>query len=190
MQNRKSGKSRSKFAMTNKTYSDVQKIEAVTAYLMLGGNIGLTSHTTHIPHATLYEWTKSEWWNTLVSEVRKEEKLQLSSRLKKIVEAGWTVAEDRLERGDWILNNKTGEIMRKPVSLRDASKVAVDAANLRQNLDLGEGFITQADAIEDKLAKLALAFTNLSKGITNNQSVEEIGILSETTFQHGNIKDE
>jgi len=157
-----------------KYYTDRQKLEAVTTYLMLGGNASLTAKTLSISVETIYLWARSEWWNRLTNEIKKEEKLQLSARLKKIINTSWDVVGDRLEKGDWVLNNKTGEVIRKPVSLRDASKVAVDAAVLRDRLDLGDSFSTQTDAIEDKLTKLAKAFTDLSRGITNNQAVEEI----------------
>jgi len=179
MKSRKLKKKRPINAMTNKYYSDRQKIEAVTTYLMLGGNAALTAKSLNISIPTMYSWTKTEWWNELVNSIRKEEKLQLSARLKKIVESSWEVVGDRLERGDWILNNKTGELIRKPVSLRDASKVAVDAAILRDRLDVGDSFSTQNDAIEEKLSKLAKAFTDLSKGITNSQAIEDANIVGE-----------
>ena len=174
---RKSPKARPKNAVGNKFYSDRQKLEAVTTYLMLGGNIKLTAKTLSIPADTLYIWAKTEWWNSLVNDVRKEDKLQLSSRLKKIIETSWNAVGDRLEKGDWILNNKTGEVIRKPVSIRDAARVAVDASTLRDKLNTGDNFSTQSDAIEDKLAKLAKAFSDLSKGITNNQAVQDIAYI-------------
>ena len=161
-------------AVTNKFYSDRQKIEAVTTYLMLGGNASLTAKTLAIPYPTVLTWTQSNWWNDLVHQVQKEEKLQLSARLKKIVEKSWEVVGDRLEKGDWIFNNKTGEILRKPVSMKDAAKVAVDSAVLRDRLSLNEQISLDSQAIEDKLTKLAKAFSDLSKGITNNQAVENI----------------
>jgi transposase-like protein len=168
-----------------KYYTDRQKLEAVTTYLMLGGNAALTAKTLSISVETIYLWARSEWWNRLTNEIKKEEKLQLSARLKKIINTSWDVVGDRLEKGDWVLNNKTGEVIRKPVSLRDASKVAVDAAVLRDRLDLGDSFSTQTDAIEDKLTKLALAFTNLAKGITNNQAVEDIAHTDNAEAEEG-----
>ena len=155
-------------------YSDRQKIEAVTTYLMLGGNVALTCATLKINQSTLYYWTKSEWWNDLVHSVRKEEKLQLSARLKKIVEKSWEVVEDRLTNGDYIYDQKQQCLVRKPVPMKDAASVAKDASTLRINLDIGEASSTHNDAIEEKLTKLAKAFSDLSRGITNNQAVEDI----------------
>jgi hypothetical protein len=118
-------------------------------------------------------WKKSEWWNKLVSEVKQEERLTVSSRLKKVMEKSWDVVADRLEHGDWIYDQKAGELRRKPVSLRDAAKVANDASLLRERLDMNDNFTVAADQIEDKLSKLAKAFTDLSKGITKPEVVAE-----------------
>jgi hypothetical protein len=58
--------------------------------------------------------------------------------------------------------------------MKDAAKVAVDTTVLRDKLHMGEGLSTHADAIEEKLTKLAKAFTDLSRGITNTQSIEDV----------------
>lgn len=174
MKDKKSSKSRSLTATTNKRYSDRQKIEAVTTYLMLGGNVIMTSATTKIPEVTLYTWKKSEWWNTLVNDIKQEERLVLSTRLKKVVEKSWEVVGDRLEHGDWMLNQKTGELVRKPVSMKDAAKVANDSVILREKLDMNESFTVHADQIEDKLAKLAKAFSDLAKGVVAKEEPEDV----------------
>jgi transposase-like protein len=173
VEDRKSKKRLRGVDSVGKHWSDKQKLEAVTTYLMLGGNLRLTSYTLKIPDQTLYMWKKSEWWNKLVSEVKQEERLTVSSRLKKVMDKSWDVVADRLEHGDWIYDQKAGELRRKPVSLRDAAKVANDASLLRERLDMNDNFTVAADQIEDKLSKLAKAFTDLSKGITKPETVAE-----------------
>ena len=173
VEDRKSKKRLRGVDSVGKHWSDKQKLEAVTTYLMLGGNLRLTSYTLKIPDQTLYMWKKSEWWNKLVSEVKQEERLTVSSRLKKVMDKSWDVVADRLEHGDWIYDQKAGELRRKPVSLRDAAKVANDASLLRERRDMNDNFTVAADQIEDKLSKLAKAFTDLSKGITKPEVVAE-----------------
>lgn len=173
----KNSKLKGKHTKPKTFYSDRQKIEAATTYLMLGGNGSLTAKTLGINVETLYLWMKSDWWNELVQSIRREEKLQLSARLKKIVESSWSVVEDRLEKGDFIYDQKQQCLVRKPVPMKDAAKVAAEASHLRVSLDLGEAATTHNDAIEEKLTKLAKAFTDLSRGITNNQSVEDVKYL-------------
>jgi transposase-like protein len=167
-------------AETNKRWSDTQKIEAVTTYLMLGGNLSQTSKALKIPLQTLNVWKYSEWWNHLERDVRKEERLTLSTKLKKVMDLSLEVASDRLERGDWIYDQKAGELRRKPVSMRDASKLAMDAANLRTKMDLNENHTIANEEISSKLEKLAEAFTNLSKGIkVTQEEVEDIEFVEE-----------
>lgn len=173
VEDRKSKKRLRGVDSVGKHWSDKQKLEAVTTYLMLGGNLRLTSYTLKIPDQTLYMWKKSEWWNKLVSEVKQEERLTVSSRLKKVMDKSWDVVADRLEHGDWIYDQKAGELRRKPVSLRDAAKVANDASLLRERLDMNDNFTVAADQIEDKLSKLAKAFTDLSKGVVKPETVAE-----------------
>lgn len=174
LRNVKSVPRRAVGAATNKQWSDSQKIEAVTTYFMLGGSLSAVSKTLKIPLQTLHTWKRTDWWSQLEADIRKEERMQLSTRLKKVVDQSWDVVVDRLERGDWVLNQKTGELVRKPVGVRDAGRVAVDAAKLRNDMDLNNNFTVAAEQIEDKLNKLAQAFTNLAKGKTEVEYVEDI----------------
>ena len=119
-------------------------------------------------------WKHSEWWHNLEDEFRKEEKIQLSTKLKKIADTGLSVIADRMEKGDWVLNQKTGELVRRPVLMKDAAKVAMDASTLRTKLDLGENHTVSAEHIEDKLNKLAKAFSDLARGVTNQEAAETI----------------
>ena len=167
-------KNRPVVAATNLRWSDKQKLETVQMYFMLGGNLSLVGKTLGIPYPTLQEWKKSEWWHDLEHEIRTEEKLILSSRLKKIAEAGLDVVSDRLQNGDWIYDQKAGELRRKPVLMKDAAKVAMDASTLRTKLDLVENHTVSAEHIEDKLSKLAKAFSDLARGVTNQENAEDI----------------
>jgi hypothetical protein len=144
-------------------YTDKQKLEAVTTYLMLG-SIELTAATLRIAPRTLWLWKKTEWWNELVNEVKKEDRLIISAKLRKVLDKSWHLVEDRLENGDWFFNQKTGELQRKPVGIRDASQVAFQAAQLFDKMDREDHFVVATEQIEDKLNKLAQAFTDLANG--------------------------
>lgn len=173
MKDVRKSKNRPILAETPLHWSDKQKMEAVTTYLMLGGNLNLTSATLRIPYHTLYTWKSTEWWNKLVGEVRKEERLTLSTKLKKLMEKSWDAVEDRITNGDYIYDQKAQQMVRKPVALRDVAKVANDTALLREKMEMTENFTVAADQIEDKLSKLAKAFSDLSKGVSTGP-VEDI----------------
>jgi hypothetical protein len=159
--------------VSNTRYSDAQKLDAVKTYLMLG-NATLTAATLKIPLITLNWWRKSEWWNQLVNELRREDSLVLSERMKKVVDKAWTAVEDRIENGDWIYDQKTGALKRKPVTLKDASKVAIDAATLRQKLELTEHYTVDASQIDNKLDQLAKAMKDLARGVVNQETAVDV----------------
>ncbi len=159
----KSSKNRAVGAV-RKRWSDRQKIEACTTYFMLGGNLSLTSNKLKIPYETLITWRKSEWWKELEDDIRREDRLTLSTKLRNLMDASLVLVQDRLENGDWIYDQKAGELRRKPVSMKDAGKLAMDAANLRTKMDIQENHTVAAEHIEDKLNKLAKAFSDLANG--------------------------
>lgn len=164
-----------------KRWTDKQKMECCTTYLLMGGNLAMTSRSLNIPERTIRLWKSMDWWKDVISEIQKQEKLELSARLKKVVNTSWDVVEDRLANGDFVYNQKTGELIRKPVSLRDANKAAIDAAKLKVELTEAENFTVNIEQIEDKLMKLAQTFKDLSEGKINKEvhEAEDIEFVEE-----------
>jgi len=158
-------KIRSVDAGTNRSWSDKQKIEAVQSYLLLG-NLALTSRILKIPEITLRVWKTTEWWKNVVDDLRQQESMEMSGRLRKIVDASLVAVEDRLLNGDLMYDNKTGQMVRKPVNMRDAHKVAVDLMDKKKLLDKEalEGPQEQQD--DDRLLKLAEKFASLVQAKT------------------------
>jgi len=150
-------KNRSVAAGSNFQWSDKQKTEAVTSWLLLG-NLALTSRILSIPEITLRVWKTTEWWKNLVEEIKTQENIQMSGRLKKIVDASLTAVEDRLVNGDWVYDNKTGQMMRKQVAMKDAHKVSTDLMDRQLALEKATKPVTQEEQNDDKLLKLAEKF--------------------------------
>lgn len=151
-----------KTSATQSRWSDKQKIEAIQSFLLLG-NLALTSRMLGIPEITLRQWKATEWWSNQVEELKHQEKTALSGKLKKIVNAATMAVEDRLANGDWIYDQKTGDMRRKHVSMKDAHKVAVD---LMARQDIMEKKNTPASQeLEDgeRLLKLAERFATFVK---------------------------
>jgi transposase-like protein len=147
----------------SRSWSDSQKLEAVTTYLSLG-NLALTSRVLKIPEMTLREWKQKDWWKEIEGELKVQDNIQLSSRLKRIIESTLSVTEDRLANGDWIYDNKTGQLVRKPVNMRDAHKVAMDMIEKREILDNKAPTSVSVEQIDDKLKKLAEKFEQIAAG--------------------------
>lgn len=169
-----SRKKRPLTGVNNMHWSDSQKIEAVTTYLALG-NLVLTSSVLKIPEMTLRAWKQKDWWREIESELAVQEDIQLSSRLKRIVETTLSAAEDRIQNGDWIYNNKEGCLMRKPVNLRDVHKVTMDLIDKREHLS-GKSHISQSvEAIDEKLDKLAQKFAEIA--LARNTVIEVTDVI-------------
>lgn len=169
LKNVPSSKKRPITGVNNMHWSDSQKLEAVTTYLALG-NLVLTSSVLKIPEFTLRSWKQKDWWKEIESELAVQDDIQLSSRLKRIIETTISATEDRIKNGDWIYNNKDGCLMRKPVNLRDVHKVTMDFVDKREQLAGKTTNNVALEAIDDRLAKLAEKFAQ----IANNKAPIEV----------------
>jgi transposase-like protein len=158
---KKSSRNRAVVAGTNKQWSDAQKTEAVQSYLLLG-NLALTSRILGIPEITLRVWKASTWWGDVANQIKTQERVQLSNKLKKIVDAAVSVTEDRLLNGDYQFDQKSGEVVRKPVNMKDAHKVAVDLMERREILEKSEKEVITEEGVDDKLLKLANKFADMA----------------------------
>jgi hypothetical protein len=144
-------------AKSNVSWGDKQKLEAVQSWLVLG-NLALTSRILGIPEITLRVWKTTEWWKNAVDDIKLQENMQMSSRLKKIVDASLVAVEDRLMNGDWMYDQKSGQMVRKAVGIKDAHKVATDLMDRQAIIEKATKPATQEEQNDDKLLKLAEKF--------------------------------
>ena len=170
--------SRRAVGTTKKRWSDSQKTEAVQTYMVLG-SLKLVSGALQIPFDTLKVWKASEWWKMLEGDLRVQEDLQLSARLTKIVNRSYDVIEDRMEHGDFVYDQKSGKMRRKPVNMRDAHKVAIDLMDKKDMLVdrhiAGDSVTT--DKIEKTLADLAANFAKIANSINTKGPVEVTDVI-------------
>lgn len=161
-------------------WSDSQKLEAVQTYLMLG-SVRMTSAALKIPAVTLQLWRASTWWKDLESELKIQDELQLSTRLKKIAEKSFAAVEDRLEHGNFVFDQKQGVVRRVPVSLKDAHKVAIDSV-VQKDLLANKNIEQINDGqVLDKLAQLAEKFADMAtkRFIQNQTELEVLDIIED-----------
>ena len=143
---------------SSKSWGDKQKLEAVNTFVVLGGNINQTAIALQIPPETVRRWTKSAWWKELYDEVKQEDNIQLSHKLQNIVARSLALVEDRLEKGDFFYDQKTGKVVRKEVSLRDAHEVMKSSFQMRESIEKPQAAEVEEGSINDKLAALAKQF--------------------------------
>lgn len=167
-----------------KNWSDGQKLEAVQTYLMLG-SVRTTAAVLNIPEITVKVWRTKSWWKDLEAELKLQDKLQLGTRLKKIAERSLEVVEDRLQNGNYIFDQKTGELVRVPVNLKDAHKVGVDSMNQREILERGQADNLNEGQIDNKLAELATKFAAMvNKKIDDKRTVEMADVVEDNDAVH------
>ena len=167
-----------------RNWSDGQKLEAVQTYLMLG-SVRTTAAVLNIPEITVKVWRTKSWWKDLEAELKLQDKLQLGTRLKKIAERSLEVVEDPLQNGNYIFDQKTGELVRVPVNLKDAHKVGVDSMNQREILERGQADNLNEGQIDNKLAELATKFAAMvNKKIDDKRTVEMADVVEDNDAVH------
>lgn len=164
---------------TNKHWSQSQKIEAVLTYIATGSETK-TAAATGIPKNTLHIWRYQPWWKELQLQIQEEQDDKLNANIAKIIKKSMSTVADRLEHGDYGFNQKTGEIFRKPVNLRDAHKVTVDLIDKRnllngkvskqsENLEIG----SKLDFLAKKFAEFALmSKSDLNKELNKDEVID------------------
>jgi hypothetical protein len=149
------------------------KIDAVQKFLSLG-NVRAVCDITRVPYETLRYWRQEPWWTAAIEEMQAGKRAQLANKLASVAEKSLELVEDRLENGDYILNNKTGQIMRKPAALKDVAKLATDMIGRQIELEKQNSSATTEDGatIQETLKKLANEFAKFNKRI--NASAEDV----------------
>lgn len=117
----------------NKTWPIEKKIEVVSQYLVLG-DMKLVGAVTGVSHGVIRQWKIQPWWKELEAEIRASQNIEMDTKLSKIVEKSLDAVLDRVENGDFIYDQKSGEIRRRPASLRDIHRVSVDMIDKRELL--------------------------------------------------------
>lgn len=156
-----------------------KKIEVVTHYLATG-NYRLSAALCGVHENTVEVWKKQPWWKELEKEIRVSRRMEQDSKLSQIVNRTLDVIADRVENGDHVYNQKTGELVRKPVGLRDAT-AAVNSLMQRQatieKQNAKETIVENQNSIEEQLKLLAsefAKFNNKQKRLASDIEYKEI----------------
>ena len=148
-----------------------KKIDVATKYMALG-NMRLVGEICNVPYQTLFSWKKQDWWAELIEEIRKTRRAETNTKLSKIVDKSLSVIEDRLDHGDFIMNLKTGELERKPVSMKDANTVTKDLLSHQARVEeMTQKMETTKETVQDQLKLLANEFAKWSRKLGNQDAI-------------------
>jgi len=171
-----------------------KKTEAVLTWLTCG-NLTQTAALIGVGHDTVKKWRASPWWTEQVNDFRDNDKVELDARYQKIIRKALDVVDDRLENGNFQMDQKTGQIVRVPVSISDSHKVMTDLVAQQQVLRKDKQQDQQAlESMNDKLLKLATSFAEMamkqkpSKEVQIYDMVEEVPLLETPNAIHDQRK--
>ena len=153
------------------------QVDLVKTYTILGGNLQMAAKTVGIPYGTARRWKDLPVWERIAAELQTQEAIELSPKLKKIVDKSLELVQDRLERGDFFYDQKTGKVERKPVSIRDAHVVMKDTLAIKNEMERAPIEAKQQQNIQDTLAMLAKNFEELASKQKAKPKVEVTDVI-------------
>lgn len=160
-------------------YTWEKKYSVVVLYLQCG-NMRLTAEKSGVTPATIENWRKSIWWEDMVQEIKNTDSTEHNNQLTKLIKKTMAVMEDRLDKGDKVLNNKTGELMDKPVTLRDATAAANALMQRQTALSKTQNELqVQKQTTQDILKGLAAEFAKMTNKPIIAEDIEFVEVIPE-----------
>jgi hypothetical protein len=164
-------------------YSDKQKLEAVQVWLMCGSMVQ-TAAALGIPEPTIEKWRYTDWWKELADQIKAEGRVKLTGRLQKVVSRSLDQLEERIENGDWVLDSKSGQLIRKPLLARDLTRITTDFMDSSRKLESVTKEEATAQAVEDRLKLLADSFASFANKVRKVE-VEDVSWQEKVTVSGG-----
>jgi hypothetical protein len=132
-----------------------KRMEVVARYMLLG-NMRLVSEQMNIPYNTLTTWKSSSWWPEIVEQLRRQKQTKTNQSIVRLIEQSLEVMEDRLQNGDFVFDQKTGQVVRKPVNVRDATAIATNLLQRQQaQEELEQKVNTKSATVQETLTLIA-----------------------------------
>lgn len=127
---------------------------------------------TGLRHQTISEWkNKSEWWPTVLAEVKKDKQDELDAALTRLVHESVSAMQERLEHGEEVVqfkfNKDRGEYdvlrERKEISARDLTSMLNILYDKRAMLRGDPTSISRKADPKDMLTMLKQEFTQIAE---------------------------
>ena len=145
-------------------FSDRTKLKAVKLWIS-GLSLVQVSEQLNVPYTTVRNWKyQSEWWDKIVDEVIGEQNQGKDAKLEQLVNKSYNALDDRIDHGDFVLDSRSGEILRVPMK---GKELAIVSKSLHaQQQELREIPVKQAaqQATNEMLVDLAKQFAEIAQG--------------------------
>lgn len=144
----------------------------------------MVSAITGVSYDLVREWKQQPWWKEMEAEIRTTQNIEMDTKLSKIVDKSLDATLDRIENGEHYIDNKTGDLKRRPVALRDVARVSVDMLSKRE---LIRGNATERKEstqmpIADQLALLAKEFAKWQQKPQDVIDVEMVEVIEDAVY--------
>lgn len=147
-------------------YPEEKKIEVATLFAAGVTNSTELERLTGVKSTSIREWRTNDWWVELLERIHMAHDQETVSQFTQIVDKSLEVIQDRLQNGDYIYDKRTGEVIRKPVSMRDAASVNSSIVDKRQLLRGKPTSRSESVGTQERLDKLAQEFKKFSESKT------------------------
>ena len=153
-----------------------KQMAAGTTYLATG-SIAETSRIINVPYRTVQEWTYSDWWKQLMTEIQSGENQKTDNKMSRVIEKTLDMLVSRIEEGDYQYDQKTGRLVKIPLKARDLERITSGLFDKRQLIRKQPTNIKQDDLNQaDRLLKLAEQFAKFSG---TSRIEEELEVIKE-----------
>lgn len=181
-------RNKGKKAYDSNMWPESKKIEAVTAYLSLG-TLPLAAALVKVPLNTVIKWKKQPWWIEMTQKIQEEDNQELDVKFSKIIKKTLDVIEDRLENGNFQMDQKTGRVLRIPVNVGDSHRIMSDLVDKRKVIRHEPTQIKEKkEQVNDRLINLAEQFAKFAMGKDRIDDLKEVKEVYENLEDNTNIR--
>lgn len=154
-------------------WSEKKKLEALTLFVSTG-SITMTASQLNIPFNTVQTWSKKDWWKDKIKEIQSEDYDKLDAKLTKALDKALDSVMDRIEKGEYIYDPKTGKTKLMPAKLRDLNTAFNSLMDKRQLIRRMPTKIIEQSSTATQLQQLAEHFSQFVTGKVKTESFNEI----------------
>lgn len=138
-------------------YTPDTKIHAVTSYVVTG-SFKQAAKLAVVPESTIKGWKGTEWFRTIARYVQQARAEELDSSMSNVIHQAMEAVHDRLTEGDTKYNPRLNEVVRVPVSAKDATLIADRVIHSRNLLRGDATSRTENTSLAEKIMDLRQQF--------------------------------
>jgi len=171
-----------KRAMEQGIFPQAKYVEAATIFAATG-SCKKVEELCGVPEKIVRSWIKQTKFKEILEEIRDENDELIDAKFTELVDQALTGLKDRLEGGDYILNQRTGELQRKPISARELAQITsvnIDKRQLLRGKPTSRSEVVGEGKRLEQLAEQFIKMTQKKKEIPAID-VDYVQVVEETT---------